>query len=249
MRFVCLGTGDAFSATRYSSSLAVESDGTWLLVDCPHPIRKILRDSSASAGCSLDVTEISGVILTHLHADHVSGLEDFVYYNLMIAQRRPTLLMHPEVAEELWAYHFRPTLARPRIASDGTKVEPDPSEFWDLIALDEEAPAVFGPYSVECRRTDHPIPTFALRLTAEGRTLSVSADTGFDPALIAWLERDADLIVHETNHGIHTPYERLAELPDEIRSRMRLIHFPDDFPPEHQAIERLVDGGVYEVRA
>jgi hypothetical protein len=45
--------------------------------------------------------------------------------------------------------------------------------------------------------------------------------TAFDPALIAWLG-EADVVVHETNHGVHTPYGKLAALPVALRSRMRL---------------------------
>ena len=35
------------------ASLALEAEGSWLLVDCPHPLRKMLREASARAGLSL----------------------------------------------------------------------------------------------------------------------------------------------------------------------------------------------------
>ena len=55
---------------------------------------------------------------------------------------------------------------------------------------------------------------------AAGRCLGYSADTAFDPALLSWLS-EADLIVHETNLGpIHTPYEKLASLPSDLRGKM-----------------------------
>ena len=43
LRLLTLGVGDVFSARHYSTSFAVESNGHWLLVDCPHPMRKMLR--------------------------------------------------------------------------------------------------------------------------------------------------------------------------------------------------------------
>src|ERR1043165_5101489 len=45
LRFLVLGVGDAFSARYYSSCFAVEFEGRWLLIDCPHPIRKMMRDA------------------------------------------------------------------------------------------------------------------------------------------------------------------------------------------------------------
>jgi len=95
-------------------------------------------------------------------------------------------------------------------------------------------------------RSVHSIPTRALRIRAGGRCLGLSADTAFDPALIDWLA-EADLIVHETGHGPHTPYEKLAELPARLRAKMRLIHYPDDFDAAASLIEPLVPGRSYAV--
>ena len=59
----------------------VESGGVWLLVDCPHPIRKMMREAK---GTSIDVGDISALCLTHLHADHSSGVEGFGYAVAMV---------------------------------------------------------------------------------------------------------------------------------------------------------------------
>ena len=103
-----------------------------------------------------------------------------------------------------------------------------------------------GPFAIESRKTIHHVPTTALRVRAAGRSLGHSADTAFDEGLIAWLA-EADLVVHETNYGIHTPYEKLAALPEEVRRKMRLIHYPDDFDLPSSVIEPLREGRVYEI--
>ena len=94
------------------------------------------------------------------------------------------------------------------------------------------------------------MPTFAFRVTVGGRVFSYSADTAFDPGLIEWLA-PADLIVHEAttleHTGVHTPYLKLATLPESIRSRMRLTHYPDDFDVERSVIEPLRQGRSYDV--
>ncbi|HEX8202393.1 MAG TPA: MBL fold metallo-hydrolase [Isosphaeraceae bacterium] len=243
LRLLCLGTGDAFSRLRYSSALALESAGARLLVDCPHPIRKILHEASTSAGLDLDVGSFDGVVLTHLHADHASGLEDFGYFSRIALGRRAVLLTHAEAARNLDAA-LGHLLAPPDAAA---AAGPRLADLFELRLLADDAPTQFGPFAIECRPTSHSLPTRALRIRAGGRILGLSADTAFDPGLIAWLAAEADLVVHETGHGPHTPYAKLAELPEPLRAKMRLIHYPDDFDAAASVIEPLVQGRSYEV--
>lgn len=246
LRFLVLGVGDAFSALSYSSCFAVEADGAWLLVDCPHPIRKIMREASQAAGIELDVKHIHAIALTHLHADHCTGLEDFAYYSFFVLGKRVALAAHPDVSARLWDGHLAAGMEW-MMPSVGAPLEPRGlNDYFELTPLSETQPTQVGPFRLLCRRTIHSVPTMALRIEAGGRCLGYSADTAFDPGLITWLS-SADLIVHETNLGIHTPYEKLAALPPELRGKMRLIHYPDTFDREGSAIEPLRAGRFYEV--
>lgn len=242
MRFIPLGVGDAFTARYYSFSLAVGFAGRWILVDCPHPIRRMLRDAGERAGVALDVGDFEAVILTHLHGDHASGIEGFAYYNYFHRQRARTVVYaHPRAAGQLWPDHCRAGMESP-VAQPGDEPRVATQEtFFDVRELRLGGAVDVGPFRVEARETHHPVPTAALRLSAGGRTLGVSADTAFDPALIAWLS-EADLVVHETNLGIHTPYAKLAALAEPTRSKLRLIHYPDDFPVERSIIPCLREG-------
>lgn len=246
LRFIPLGVGDAFSALHYSSCVAVESGGRWLLVDCPHPIRKILREGSAPSGAGLDVGSFDAVVVTHLHADHCSGLEGLGFYAQYVLGRRVKLLAHPAVAAGLW---------EGRLAGGMSAVSGPPawsprrralSDYFDVEPLEEERRVRLGPFELECRRTRHPVPTTALRIHAGGRSLGLSSDTDFDPQLVRWLAA-ADLFLHETGSSIHTPYEALAALPPDVRGKARLIHFPDEFDPAGRAVEALVEGRRYEL--
>jgi ribonuclease BN (tRNA processing enzyme) len=246
MRFVCLGVGDAFSARWYSSCLAVECDGIRLLLDCPHPIRKILREAGQSCGIPLDVDRFAAVALTHLHADHASGLEGWGFFWHFALKRPAVILTHPLVAEALWDRHLAESMGSLLTSASGPPRTMGLADYFDVRPLAGDAPTAFGPFAIECRRTVHHIPTFALRIRAGGRCLGLSSDTAFDPALIDWLS-EADLIVHETNLGLHTPYESLAALSAELRAKMRLIHYPDDFDTAASRIEALQQGKLYEV--
>lgn len=238
LSFVPLGVGDAFSARWYSSCLLVEAEGERILVDCPHPIRKILREAT---GGSVDVGDVSAVVLTHLHADHASGLEGFGYFARFVLGRRARLVLHPSVLARLWDGHLAAGMEALLEADAESARSMGLSDYFAVESLDFARPLALGPFSIECRATRHHVPTTALRIAAAGRSLGVSADTSFDPGLIAWLGR-ADLIVHETNHGVHTPYAELARLPAELRDKMRLIHYPDDFDRAASVIAPLEQG-------
>ena len=250
VRILPLGVGDAFTARHYTTCLALGAGDQWLLIDCPHPVRKMLREASQAAGLPLDLDAITGVALSHLHADHVSGLEDLVFYLRFKLGRRTPLLAHPDVTAKLWSGTLGGSMSETREVPDGPLVAQRFDDYFDLTPLSTDHPAAFGPFQVECRITRHLIPTTAFRITVHGRVLGFSADTSFDSDLIDWLS-PADLIVHEVTHQpgspVHTPYARLAALPETLRARLRLIHYPDEFDPDASAIETLRQGLAYMV--
>jgi ribonuclease BN (tRNA processing enzyme) len=245
-----LGVGEAFTAKHYTACLLVGVNDDWLLLDCPHPIRKMLREGSLAVGLNLDLDHIGAVAVSHLHADHCSGLEDYGYYSHYALRRRARILMHPAASARLWDGLLAAGMGLVQDQPDGPRVVKRLDDFFDLVALSDTDMVESGPFSIECRSTIHPIPTTAFRVRAGGRTLGYSADTAFDPTLIDWLA-SADLIVHETTtyneSAVHTPYERLAALPAALREKMRLIHYPDDFDHAASVIEPLHQGRFYSV--
>jgi len=53
---------------RTRSSIAIESGGQWLLIDCGPDMRQQLL--------AAEINRISGVVITHDHADHCHGIDD-----------------------------------------------------------------------------------------------------------------------------------------------------------------------------
>jgi ribonuclease BN (tRNA processing enzyme) len=212
----------------------------------------MLREGSTAAGLTvpLDLDRIHATAVTHLHADHCCGLEDFGYYTWLVVGRRAKVLMHPEASARLWDGLLAAGMELVQAQPGEPPVRKQLADFFELIDLDSSRPVECGPFSIECRRTIHSVPTFALRVTAGGRVLGFSADSAYDPVLIEWLS-SADLIVHEAttlpHAGLHTPYEKLAALPGSLRSKMRITHLPDDFDADSSAIEPLRQGRVYAV--
>ncbi|BDG04743.1 hypothetical protein AMOR_37390 [Anaeromyxobacter oryzae] len=243
LHVLALGVGDAFSAEHYSTCLALRAEGRWLLVDCPHPIRKMMRDASVRSGVPVDLDEVEAVALTHLHADHSSGLEGLGYFSHFVLGRRARIAAHPDVARRLWDGHLAAGMEHdPRREPTARNLD----DFFEMIPLTEGAAVRVGPFEIECRRTRHPVPTTAFRIRGGGRCVGCSADTEFDPELVDWLA-DADLVIHEAGFGIHTPLERLSALPPALRAKLRLAHFPDHLELTGSGIAPLEQGGWYPV--
>ena len=130
-----------------------------------------------------------------------------------------------EVAEVLWERRLQVSLGT---MFDGTYYrQMHLEDYVDLHIVPWGTPAQVGPFQLTTRRTIHHIPTAGLRIGAAGKTLGYSCDTAWDPEHMAWLE-SADTILHETSLGpAHTALFHLMELPESLRRKMYVVHYPD----------------------
>ena len=107
MELVVLGTGDAFSATRFGSSAVVLGPEGHVLIDAPDAIMRALALASLRSGVEVSPSTIDDILLTHLHGDHVNGLEAFGFLRWLEWRRtgRPLPRLHTttHAAERLWA--------------------------------------------------------------------------------------------------------------------------------------------------
>ena len=148
------------------------SPASCYLLESSHEGRtwRVLLDLGSGALGALhhyvDPLAIDGVFLSHLHADHCLDLTGFYV---------------------LRKYH--PTGHKPRIpvwGPEGTAdrmaraydLPTDPGMRHEFEFLSHDGPVEFGPFSVEPIPVEHPVAAFGLRVTADGRTLGYSGDTG-----------------------------------------------------------------------
>ncbi len=234
------GVGDAFSERHVSTSFVLVADGYRLAIDCPDRYRAVLRRAAARAKISLPFSELNDFLITHLHGDHVNGLEAVGFFKHFVEQRQVKLYAPPEVRADIWDRRLAVSMDK---LWDGTSYRTMRFEdYFDFQELTWGAPTSIGPFTIASRRTIHHLPTAALMIEADGRRLGYSCDTAFDPQLIAFLE-PADLIIHETNYGpAHTDAAALAGLPEALRAKMRLVHYPDEFAPDACGIALLHEG-------
>lgn len=239
---IVLGVGDAFSEIHRPTALLLACDGFCLGVDCPDGYLAALRSASERAGRQLPACAIDHVLITHVHGDHMNGLEGYAFYKHLVEGGRIRLLTSPEVHACIWEQRLRASMGTLWDGQQHRQMGFD--DYFEHLPLSWSEPTKVGPFTIRARRTCHHVPTSALFVEAAGRTLGYSSDTAYDPELIAFLE-PADLIIHETNLGPgHTPYETLAALSAALRARMRLIHYPDEFDLGSSVISPLREGEV-----
>ncbi len=114
-----------------------------------------------------DPLSVDAVLLTHLHPDHyfdISGLYVIWKYHPAGAPERIPVWGPAEVAEQAARAY-------------GLPEQPGMSDEF-LFHEYDEAPVRLGPFTVHPTRLCHPVPTYGLRVEADGNVLAYSGDTG-----------------------------------------------------------------------
>jgi ribonuclease Z len=189
-RVTLLGTGGPPAvARRVGPSILVEAGSERLLVD-------VGRDVLLRLGqLQVPYNTITGVLLTHLHSDHVSGLPD-VWLTGRFDPGRDTAL-------ELWGPAGTESMARhlsEAFAYDLTVRRRQAPTQGDLTAHDVDEGSFFDRNGVRISAflVDHGSakPAVGYRIEYDGRVVVLSGDTAFSEHLIE-SARGADLLIHE----------------------------------------------------
>lgn len=241
-----VGVGDAFTTRYWNACLLVEGGGARILIDAPPALARALASLGDRGGPPVTLDDIDHVLITHLHGDHVGGLEQLLFWRRFVTGRRCAVHAIPAVLAGLWDTRLRGGMEQ-LMSADGAIRALSLDDYAAVHALPPPGEgASIGPLRVDWRPTVHHIPTSALRISLGDKTFGYSADTSFDPSLIDWLAA-ADLFFHETNLGVHTPLARLAALDPGVRARMRLIHYPDPLDVDAAPIACAREGERYDL--
>jgi ribonuclease BN (tRNA processing enzyme) len=263
LRITVLGKSPSWQdAGGACSGYLIETDGTKVLLDCGNGVFGKLRER-------IDYTELDGVIISHLHADHFLDLVPYSYA-LIYAPRQQPVPVHT------WDGTDEP--ARPRLVAPpgATETFQRVVGAWgndDLIEsafrIEEYEPGETVEIG-ELRATFHPVPhfveTFAVRINTEGSgDLVYSADTRPGNEIVDAAE-GADLLIIEgtlprperTGHRGHlTPEEAGEHAREAGAKRVVITHISDELGDEWAreqaeqgfggAVEIAREGAVYEV--
>lgn len=215
MRLTVLGCSGTFPGPQSGcSSYLVEADGFRLMVDAGN------NAIGALQSCC-DLLDLDAVLLSHLHADHCIDLVAYSY-----ARRYHPLGMPPALPV------YGPAGTRRRLV--GAFDHPPVDGLRETYNFQTVAPGrcEIGPFTVDLARVAHPIEAYGVRLTAGGRTLTYSGDTGECEELVA-LARGSDAFLCEASWhddvanppGVHMSGREAAEHGDRAGvGRLLLTH-------------------------
>ncbi len=242
-----LGVGSGLNLSMTNTSFYVTAGGNRVvLIDCGFTVPAALH----AAGVLPQVTDI---LITHLHSDHVGGLETFGFQHYHVYRnrngKRPTLhLPSDAMAHELWENSLRAGMQHCGNDRNPAFVA-DLEEYFNVktglrVPLDGLPGATFAP-------TNH-IPNMANYCLRFDNGIYYSGDSSDLPPL------DADLIFQDVhfNHSfpdeVHTAYETLRDkLPDNVRARTWLVHLGNGYDKvnsKQDGFAGLVkEGQVFEV--
>ncbi|MBF0093670.1 MAG: ribonuclease Z [Alphaproteobacteria bacterium] len=228
MEFVFLGSGSAFTVGdgNWQSNMLIEApSGKKMLVDCGSDIRFSLAERGLGAA------DIDAVYISHLHADHVGGMEWLGFSTCFNpACVRPRVFGGEDVVAELWEHSLAGGMQsiQGRVAALDTYFDVRPvassgSFEWEGVVF----------HLIKTTHVDdgmRSLPTNGLRFLMNGKTILLTADTQHTPNKLAAQYASADIIFHDCEtsvfpSGVHAHYRDLRTLPEEFRSRMWLYHF------------------------
>jgi hydroxyacylglutathione hydrolase len=237
-----LGTGSAFSKKNYNNNALLQGDDFNLLIDCCITAPVSLHE------LGYNWEQMDACLVTHLHGDHVGGLEEFAFQMKYIYGKKPTLYIADTLVNVLWENTLKGTMTQEGMDSL--------SHFFDVHPLKEgQTYNLFPNLTVEIIRTPHIAGKNSYSLLLND-TIFYSADMTFQPDLLKELvyERGVNTIFHEcqlTGVGeVHTTLDELKSLPEDIKSMISLMHYGDnaaEFEGKTSGMPFLQQHQVYEL--
>lgn len=177
MELTVLGCSGSFGGPRRGacSGYLVRSGSTAIWLDAGNGTFSHLQRH-------LDIEDLSAVVLTHGHPDHcvdIYGLHVLLRYGL---EKEGLPVYAPQGLEK-----FLHSLVS------------DFGNTFDWHEIDDEASTRIGDFELCFSRTDHPPPTYAVELKADGRRMIYTADTGPGWS-VSEFEPGADLVLSEATY-------------------------------------------------
>lgn len=211
----------------------LEINGKTIAIEAPAHITATMPNIQGIESES-NITKVDALIVTHIDADHVAGLDSLIWHKAFGERSKLLLITHKEIAGQLWQ-RIRTAFETSRIdMKSKMKLE----DYAELIGLRLGKTVSINKLGIEIetfyRSTKHaPFLSIAFKVFRNGiPLLAYSGDTSFDMELIGFLAKNGKHpIIHETgSYGIgspsHTHIEELLKLPEDIQKRMYINHIP-----------------------
>ena len=244
---ILLGTGTPRpSIERFGSATLVNVGGKRFLFDAGRGATIRLHQAGISPN------QIDKVFLTHLHSDHVSGLDD-LWITGWVWQRQENLVVHGPTGVKGLVENLRKAYAADisyrtsNVSLDDKKAKIESVEVCEGVVYES------GKIKIQAFLVDHePVsPAFGYRIEFGDRVIVISGDTTYSDNLIKH-SQNADVLIHEITaaessllkknkrlqHVVayHTTPEQMIQLLNKINPRMTILNHVLLFGVDEQAV-------------
>ena len=239
LRVVFLGVGSAFTKRNRQSNFLIIQEDHHVLVDCG------TLGSLALDDVGLSVSEVQCYLPTHSHADHIGGFEEVALVNryLSNSSNKPKMVIPKDYQDSLWTKSLAGGLEFCEV-SQGQPLEL--TDFFEILCpkqMELLGKKVWsykhGPMELILMRSLH-IPDSAISIDEAqwctgilvNRRVWISGDTMFDKEYPNQFSRVSEVMFHDCQMfqgGVHASYHELMTLPNEIRSKIYLYHYNDNW--------------------
>ncbi len=233
MEITPIGVGDAFAKTLFQTNfLVTPGDGEPFLVDCGHTCSRALQ------ALGRELRSVPRVVLSHLHGDHIGGLEELGFLGYFAWERRPELYVPEGLVPWLWPHALEAGMGQRLRARGGGFFEAGLETYFALTPLPGREPFSLGSVRITPFPTPHVPgrPSWGFRLDdrATGGSVLLTCDTRFHARNLEVYGRGVDAVFHDcqlASNGahIHACLDELLTLPEAWQERVLLVHYGDDW--------------------
>jgi ribonuclease BN (tRNA processing enzyme) len=254
MKIVPLGVGSAFAKTLNNTNFLITPEkGDPFLLDCGHTASRALHAMGVNS------EKVARVLLSHLHADHIGGLEEFGFCGFFAWERKAELHVPKTVLSYLWTHALEAGMGQRLKTPKGKPFDADLNTYFDVHPIRTGEMPRFGSVEVTLFRTPHVPgrPSWGFRMvdTATGGKVFFSCDSRLSMKNLEAYGRDADVIFHDCQlngeaSGIHTLLGDLMKLPEEWQKKILLVHYDDcwrDYEGKTGKMKFAREGEAYRV--
>lgn len=220
MKLLFLGTGSAFSLKNRNSSILIQKNGKNFLFDAGTDIRYSLHENN------LSYKDIDALFISHAHADHCGGVEYLAFSSYFDEEKdKIKLFGRTDFLYSLWNESLKGGLKYNNLILKDYFDIKNLSDYFDNFIWENisfrffQIPHIDGMLSFGLRMYDYDSDK-SVFITGDSKVLNEN-----------WY--NMDLIIHdcETSNyksGVHAHIDDLYYLPNEIKSKMFLIHYQDN---------------------
>jgi ribonuclease BN (tRNA processing enzyme) len=228
IRFIGVGPQSAGRDQYHSNMVLTSPAGKRMLIDCGGDARFSLAE------CGIGPTDLDAVYISHLHSDHIGGMEWLAFSTYFGKERkRPVLFAEKGLLGRLWNNSLRGGLeciqAKRTLLADYFDCQPQAVAtpfYWEDIRF--EMVKMLHTAGEQCNLYSYGLLIQGPR--AGGVSLFVSTDAVFQPDLLMKIATRAGVIFHDCETspfrtGVHAHYEQLCSLPATVKAKTWLYHY------------------------